>query len=284
MKKSMIFPILIGVLLLVLMSALLIERDTPEDMPKLTRPAAQSQTMPTVPVQTTAPEDTSPLQTEPTVPSQTDAAQTEPEQTEPEQTIPKHTEPPIPTEPLFPMELEGGLLTVRSLFQFTGMNPDADNAFGENIAGIELTNSSDRHMTVAEVAATMADGTTLTFRAEDVPAGRTVMAFCLEHASVRDVAECEAVYGHAEFDDADPLRTDLVECTVDGIAITVRNVSGTELKDLNVICHSLLDGSCFGGATYHYNVPTLPAGASTTIHAVDCILGMAEVVRVEACG
>lgn len=284
MKKSMIFPILIGVLALVLAAALLIERDAPAELPKLTRPPAQNQTQPTAPLQTTAPEGTAPLQTEPTEPHQTNPEQTEPERTEPEQTIPKHTEPPIPTEPLFPMELEGGLLTVRSLFQFTGMNPDADNAFGENIAGIELTNSSDRHMTVAEVTAAMADGTTLTFRAEDVPAGRTVMAFCLEHASVRDVAECEDVYGHAEFDDADSLRTDLVTCTVDGITITVRNVSGTELKDLNVICHSLLDGGCFGGTTYIYNVPTLPAGASTTIHAVDCILGMAEVVRVEARG
>lgn len=288
-KKTMLFPILIGMLALVLTAVLLIERDTPAELPKLTRPAAQSQTVPTVPVQITAPEGTEPLQSELTEPRQTDAVQTEPEQagqeqTKPEQTIPEHTEPPIPTEPFFPVELEGGLLTVRSLFQFTGMNPDAKNAFGEDIAGVELTNNSDRHMTVAEVTATMADGTTLTFRAEDVPAGRTVMAFSLEHASIPDAAECEDVSGYAEFDDADPLRTDLVTCSADGIAITVRNISGAELKNLNVICHGLLDGSCFGGTTYHYNVPTLPAGASTTIHAVDCILGMAEVVRVEARG
>lgn len=288
MKKSVIFPILIVVLILVLTAVLLNGRDTPTDTPKLTRPAAQSQTVPTVPVQTTAPETTELLPTDPTEPHQTDPSETEPEQTEPEQIKPDHTEPaetePEPTASLFPMELEGGLLTVRSLFQFTGMNPDAKNAFGEDIAGVELTNNSDRHMTVAEVTATMADGTVLTFRAEDVPAGRTVMAFSLEHASIPDAAACEDVYGHAEFDDSDPLRTDLVTCSVDGIAITVRNISGAELKNLNVICHGLLDGSCFGGTTYHYNVPTLPAGASTTIHAVDCILGMAEVVRVEARG
>lgn len=286
MKKSVIFPLLIGAAALILAAVLLIGRKPPAQTPVLTRPPSQGQTQPSAPAQTAVPEDTELLQTEPTEPGQTDGEDNEPTQTAPAQTEPEHTEPSQtetePVGPLFPVELEDGLLTVRSLFQFSGMNPDADNAFGEDIAGVELTNNSDSHMTAAEVTVLMRDGTVLTFRAEDVPAGRTVMAFCVEHASIRNVNGCEEVYGYAEFDDSDPLRSDLVACTVDGIAITVRNVSGAELSDLNVICHGLLDGSFFGGSTYCYNVSTLPAGASTVIYAADCILGMTEVVRVES--
>lgn len=287
-KKRMLIPVLLFVLAAVLLALLPREGKMPSGLPSQTRTEGQSQTLTTAPAQTRPPEETGTEPTPTTEPEQTGSKQTEPtetKQTESTETVPKETVPettgsPVPTEPLFPVELEGGLLMVRSLFQFSGMNPDADNAFGEDIAGVELTNNSDSHMTAAEVTAVMSDGTVLTFRAEDVPAGRTVMAFCVEPTSIRDVSGCGEIYGYAEFDDSDLLRSDLVVCTVDGIAITVRNVSGTELSDLSVICHGLLDGSLFGGSTYCYNVSTLPAGASTVIYAADCILGMAEVVRV----
>ena len=60
----------------------------------------------------------------------------------------------------------------------------------------------------------------------------------------------------------------------------MKNVSGRDLTNLNVICHGLLDGSLFGGTTYHYNVSSLPAGTSAVVYAVDCYLGMTEVVRI----
>lgn len=289
-RKKLLIPVGVGILAVLLIFLLLPgneQRPPAETAP--TRPAVQDQTPATEPGQTTGPAETQPETTEPplTDPVETGSEPTVPEETEPKATEPKpvQTEPPAVTEPdLFPLELEDGKLIVRSLFQFTGMNPDFENYFGEDIAGVQMINTSDEHMTVAEVTAVLTDGTTLTFRAEDIPAGGSVMAFCLEHASVADVSRCEEIFGYAEFESGDMMLTDQIRVDISGTEITLRNVSGEDLTNLEVTCHGLLDGSLFGGTTYHYNVSTLPAGSSAVVHAVDCILGMTEVVRVELGG
>lgn len=244
--------------------------------PAGTRPPVTVQTVPTEPPEMT--ETTAPETAAPTV-------QTEPEQTEegifptePEQTAP--TEPPGTIPELFPMELEGGCLTVHSLFPYSGMNPDARLSFGENIAGLQLTNTSDEHISLAELTAVLDDGTELCFRVEDLPPGMSAMLFEPEGRTLDGDRYCVDLYGFAEFEE-DPLQSELVAVSVDGIAVTVYNVSGRDLTDLRVACHGLLDGSCFGGITYIYDVASLPAGAVTVINAVDCILGEARVVRVE---
>lgn len=278
--------IALGLAVLAVILAVLLMR--PDPAPGPTAPAAQSQTRPTRPEQTgptTVPAATEPAETEPdqTLPPQTTCPE-EPEQTAPVQTLPPETEatvPPTEAPELFPVLLEDGMLTVQSIFSFTGMNPDADLQFGENIAGVQLTNTSELHLTEAEIEAVLDDGTILTFRAEDVPPGMSVMAFSLEHGTFGDPARCAEVFGYAEFEEGDPLRSDLVEITVEGIAVTVKNVSGEDLTDLDVICHGLLDGSCFGGSIYTYRIQSLSAGGSATILAQDCILGMTQVARVE---
>lgn len=244
--------------------------------PAGTRPPVTVQTVPTEPPEmtvTTAPETTAPT------------VQTEPEQTEegifptePEETIP--TAPPGTIPELFPMELEGGCLTVHSLFPYSGMNPDAGLEFGENIAGLQLTNTSDEHISLAELTAVLDDGTELCFRVEDLPPGMSAMLFESEGRTLDGDRYCVDLYGFAEFEE-DPMQSELVAVSVDGIAVTLNNVSGRDLTDLRVACHGLLDGSCFGGITYIYDVASLPAGAVTVINAVDCILGEARVVRVE---
>ena len=244
--------------------------------PAGTRPPVTVQTVPTEPPEMT--ETTAPETTAPTV-------QTEPEQTE-EETFPTEPEQTAPTEPpgtipeLLPMELEGGRLTVRALFPYSGMNPDAALAFGEDIAGLQLTNTSDEHISLAELTAVLEDGTELCFRVEDLPPGMSAMVFDPAQTALAGDLSCVDLYGFAEFEE-DPMQSELVAVSVDGITITLKNVSGRDLTDLSVACHGLLDGSCFGGTTYIYDVASLPAGAVTVINAVDCILGEARVVRVE---
>ena len=244
--------------------------------PAGTRPPVTVQTVPTEPPEMT--ETTAPETAAPTV-------QTEPEQTE-EETFPTEPEQTAPTEPpgtipeLLPMELEGGRLTVRALFPYSGMNPDAALAFGEDIAGLQLTNTSEEHLSLAELTAVMEDGTELCFRVEDLPPGMSAMVFDPAQNALAGDLSCVDLYGFAEFEE-DPMQSELVAVSVDGIAVTLYNVSGRDLTDLRVACHGLLDGSCFGGTTYIYDVASLPAGAVTVIQAVDCILGEARVVRVE---
>ena len=247
--------------------------------PAGTRPPVTVQTAPTLPPETTElPESTAPETIAPTV-------QTEPEQTE-EVTFPTAPEQTAPTEPtetvpeLFPMELEGGRLTAHSLFPYSGMNPDANLAFGEDIAGLQLTNTSDEHMALAELTAVLEDGTELCFRVEDLPPGMSAMVFDPAQTALAGDLSCVDLYGFAEFEE-DPMQPELVAVSIDGIAITLKNVSGRDLTDLRIACHGLLDGSCFGGTTYIYDVASLPAGAVTVINAVDCILGETRVVRVE---
>jgi hypothetical protein len=276
-KKKLVFAAL-GAAVLILAAALLPRTTRTPDAP--TAPAVQTrpaETQGTEPVLPTEPAETvPPVTTEPPATIQTQPAGTRPAETEPEQTV-------TPTEApeIFPVLLEDGMLTVQSMFQFSGMNPDADLQFGENIAGLQLVNASDRHLTVAELAAVLEDGTILSFRAEDVAPGMTVMAFSLEHGSVEDPDRCVEVYGYAEFEEDDPLRSDLVEIQVEGVEITVKNVSGMDLTNLDIICHGLLDGSAFGGRAYTYRITSLASGGSTTVYAMDCILGMTQVTRVE---
>ena len=277
-KKKFLF-IALGVLItaLILAAVLLPRSGQNPDVP--TAPAVQtrpSATMGTEPELSTEPVQTEPVQTEPAMTAE--PAQTEPAETEPE---PEQTVAPTEAPQVFPVLLEDGMLTVQSIFQYSGMNPDADLAFGENIAGLQIVNTSEYHLALAELAAVLDDGTILSFRVEDVAPGMGVMAFSLEHGSVVDPDRCVEVYGYADFEDGDPLRGDLVEIRVDGIAITVTNVSGMDLTELDIICHGILDGNAFGGRTYTYRITSLASGAGTTVYAMDCILGMTQVTRVE---
>ena len=262
---------------------------------------SQTPETPTAPAVQTRPAGTTvPDRTEPTLPEETEPVETEPAETEPavttgpavetelEPTIPTETEPePEPTDAdaadpqTFPVLLEDGMLVVQSIFQYSGMNPDAELEFGENIAGLQIVNASEQHMTVAELAAVLDDGTILSFRAEDVAPGMEVMAFSLEQGSITDLDRCVEVYGYAEFEPGDHLRGDLVRIQVEGVEITVTNVSGMDLTDLDIICHSLLEGSAFGGRAYTYRITSLASGASADVYALDCTLGMTQVTRVE---
>lgn len=295
MKKRRYLWIAAAVVLVAVIGAVLLlpgdEPAQPAASPRPAHPAmptgsVPAETAPVLPEQTEDPAQTRPGEPEQTLPS-------EPEQTEPEErpvwTQPPETEPEPSYQPAvdavrFPVELEGGQLTIHSIFPFSGMNPDAGYSFGEEIAGLQVTNTSDEYLLEAEIAAVLADGTTLTFLLQDVPPGKTVMAFCLEHEPLPGPDSCEDIYGFAQFSSDADLAPELLHIRVSGTAVTLENVSGRELTNLEVTCHGLLDASLFGGTSYHYTIASLSAGASTTVNAVDCILGMTEVVRVELGG
>lgn len=283
-KKKPIILILGAAVLALLLAAVLLPRSGGSpDAP--TAPVAQTrppETQAPAPVLPTDPEQTEPVETEPaqTVPAVTTEPTRAPE-TEPPETEPEPTAAPTEAPQIFPVLLEDGMLTVQSIFQYSGMNPDAGLESGENIAGLQLTNTSGWHLARAEIVAVLADGTELTFLAEDVAPGMEVMAFSPEQEPLMDPAQCVEVYGSAEFEDGDPLRTDLVMIQVEGMGITVTNVSGMDLTDLDIICHGLLNGSAFGGRAYTYRITSLAPGASATVYAMDCILGMTQVTRVE---
>ena len=198
-------------------------------------------------------------------------------------------EPEEPEEPQYTGLLElpyltaDGLLSVDSVFPFSGMNPDDGMEEGTDLAAIMVTNVSDSHLTRGELTVTMADGVVASFLVQDLPAGKSALVCDRRSTVLKDPELCTDIVCEAEFADEDVLRTDELFYVLDGMEITLTNLTAETLTGIEVYCHTVLDASYLGGCVYRYPVDVLPAGQSTTILALDCFLG-AEVVRITAGG
>lgn len=184
----------------------------------------------------------------------------------------------------FPLTLEDGMLEIENAFQFVGFNPDCGNQEGDDIASITVKNTSDTFLERADITLTAENGQVLHFSVTCLPAGKTAMAFSQENAS----AETDAAYGNitceAVFDTDASMNDDKISVSVDGSRITLRNKTGKEIKELVVYCRCTLGDQYFGGITYTYTVNNLSPYGIAEVDAVDCILGMAEVVRITVNG
>lgn len=181
---------------------------------------------------------------------------------------------------VFPMSLEEGSLEIGSLYPFSGINPDCGNQAGENIAALELTNLSETYLTEARITVQLADGTQIPFYAADLPAGACAMVFSVENQSISADAICTNVTSEAVFDDTAALAADKLAVQTEGTLITLTNISGQDVSEIVVYCRNTLGEAYFGGVTYQYTINNLAANETATVDAVDCILGMAQVVRI----
>lgn len=180
----------------------------------------------------------------------------------------------------FPYELEDGL-EINSLLSSDLMNPDGDNELVEQLASLEVTNTSEQYLNSAQINVTLTDGTEYLFRVKDLPAGGKTIAFSPENATYDDGTPCEAITAETEFADGDQLMTESVSVSADGTTVLLTNLTQEELGPMTVICHDSLDKTeCFGGSSYAYQTEAIPAGGSATVEAVDCILGQPTVVRI----
>ena len=190
------------------------------------------------------------------------------------------TEATIPVLEL-PYSMEGGKLTVDSILQFTGLNPDRQNEEAEDVAAIQLTNTSSEHLASLTVTVVTTEGATATFKAYDIPPGMGAMVMSPDNSPIESNPDCAQITCEAEFLPQSPLAADQLLISVMGTEITVENISGKDLSQITLYCHNMLDQSSYGGATIVYEIDSLPAGESTVVSAWDCYLGLVEVVRVE---
>lgn len=77
----------------------------------------------------------------------------------------------------FPYLLDDDKIQIDSLFQYSGINMDAQNEECEDVASLQLKNNSDQYLEKAEISVELTDGTAFSFEVEDIPAGKSVMAF-----------------------------------------------------------------------------------------------------------
>lgn len=189
---------------------------------------------------------------------------------------------PVETQPALecPLVLEDGKLEIGNLFQYEGINPDCNYEEGSNVASAMLKNTSDAYLEEAKITLTLTDGTVVSFVVNDLPAGKTVMAFDIANTSAEAEALCTDVSCEARWNsDIIPLPEG-ISVAVDGVAVTLTNNTGRDIPELVVYCRSPLDEEYFGGVAYQYTINDLSANESATIEAWDCILGMVEVVRI----
>lgn len=182
----------------------------------------------------------------------------------------------------FPYILEEQL-EVLSLSTATMPNPDAGGEIGENIASIELINSTGKFIELAEILVSLEDGTQFEFIVHDLPNAGKVQAFEVKNTVYEDKILCEKVeIIKLQTFEGDHLMSQAITIEEQETLVTLTNTSQSDLQDLTVICMCDFDGSYFGGTSYAYPVESLLAGESVTIDATDCYLGVADVVRIKA--
>jgi hypothetical protein len=181
----------------------------------------------------------------------------------------------------FPCFLDDGNLEIGSLFQFAGINPDCGNSEGTEIAAIELTNHSTEYLKEGKISMLLAGETKLEFYIMDVPSGKSVMAFATDNAALSADAQCVEVNCETVYETKESDVEKKIAVSVDGITITLTNLTRKEIPECRVGCHNSLGDMFFGGTAYWYVVNELPANGSVTIDAAECFLGIAEIVRVE---
>jgi len=182
-------------------------------------------------------------------------------------------------EPIaFPFVLENGLLTVESVFQFSGPNPDAGMQNVTDIAAVLVGNSSERYLDSAEIRVTLQSGAERTFTVSDIPAGTTAMAFSSANEKLSESDACVGISAKAAFMDVKEISG--LAVTVEGAEITLQNNSGEDLEKIDVYCREFYNESFFGGSAYTYTIPKIAAGERAVVVASECILGSATVVRI----
>lgn len=181
----------------------------------------------------------------------------------------------------FPYTVGESGLEVNSLLSSDIFNPDAGSEMVEQLASLELTNTSGRYLVSAQIHVTLTDGTVYLFRVQDLPAGGKTIAFSVDSAVYDDTTPCDAITAETEFADGSQQMEDSISISVDGSTVTLINLTGEDLGPLTVVCRDTLDETeFFGGVSYSYRTETIPAGGSAAVEAVDCIIGQPAVVRI----
>lgn len=194
----------------------------------------------------------------------------------------EETEPSVETDTglEFPYLLDDDKIQIDSLFQYSGINMDAQNEECEDVASLQLKNNSDQYLEKAEISVELTDGTAFSFEVEDVPASKSVMAFDTAN-TVYDgktgVALIDAATTYSS--DAGLKETD-VKIISDDNGVQMENISGNALANLKIKYHCVMDDMYFGGISSETEVAGLAAGETTTVDTSESILGDAEVVSI----
>lgn len=172
---------------------------------------------------------------------------------------------PPATEPAPEVEIPLAEITCDQYSIFTGQYvEDGRDELVYDVAAILVTNQSDRFLEIATLTYQI-DGREASFVVTGLHPGQS--AWVLE--ANRMTASSDSVFTYVDvatgFRDDVTTSTDKLKITADGNMMTVKNTSGTALKEVYVYYKVLhADGNYLGGITYRVSFGTLEPGASAT--------------------
>ena len=180
----------------------------------------------------------------------------------------------------FPYLLEEEQIQVDSLFQYSGINPDAENAECEDVAAIQMKNNSEQYLESAEVSVELSDGTAYSFVVQDIPAGKSVIAFESGNTSYDGKTGVAFIEAKTSYSSEAGVKEDEVKVTSDDNGVQISNISGDAIGTMKVKYHCVMDDMYFGGISSETEVDGLAAGESTAVDTSESILGDADVVSI----
>ena len=180
----------------------------------------------------------------------------------------------------FPYLLDDDKIQIDSLFQYSGINMDAQNEECEDVASLQLKNNSDQYLEKAEISVELTDGTAFSFEVEDVPASKSVMAFDTANTVYDGKTGVALINAATTYSSDAGLKETDVKIISDDNGVQMENISGNALANLKIKYHCVMDDMYFGGISSETEVAGLAAGETTTVDTSESILGDAEVVSI----
>lgn len=180
----------------------------------------------------------------------------------------------------FPYLLDDEQLQIDSFFQYSGVNPDAQNEDGEDIASVQMKNNSSKYLEEAEISVELNDGTTYSFKVQDIPAGKSVMAFDTANAAYDGKTGVAFIDAKTTYSTDAGVDEKAVKITSDDSDVQLENISGEALGNMKIKYHCLLDDMYFGGISSETELAGIDAGEKTAVDTSESILGDAEVVSI----
>lgn len=179
-----------------------------------------------------------------------------------------------------PRDLGSGL-TLQAVLPFSGPNVDADGAESDQLATIIVQNNGGMAVGAADITLTCEDGAELRFRVTDLPVGGSCYAFELNSAQY--TGENRVCAASAEVEPDGSLSVDYrVSVMVQDGGLVLVNMTEDTLHNVTVRYRTDTGGTYFGGLSYTATVEELAPGASQTVLAAECYMGLPSVIAVSA--
>ena len=210
-------------------------------------------------------------QTEPSAPQTTQATQaatgaTEESATEAEELL------------ALPRDLGSGLTLIIYLYSL-GLDPH--QLISSAYLATEAVSSIASSIGAADITLTCEDGAELRFRVTDLPVGGSCYAFELNSAQY--TGENRVCAASAEVEPDGSLSVDYrVSVMVQDGGLVLVNMTEDTLHNVTVRYRTDTGGTYFGGLSYTATVEELAPGASQTVLAAECYMGLPSVIAVSA--